>query len=265
MKSPQKKHPTAKPVPSAIVTTSSNTFVPILLTTKANTAFDVGEKLKFIIKYEFIGAGTASMTVSEGPPVNNRPTLHLESKADSNSFVDKFFKVRDTNSSTVDRESLASLFFHQNLKEGNYHVMRNTSLNYETGEFHFEKTKKGKTNSESGLIDQPLQDILSSFFFTRTLPLEPGRDYAINVFSDGDVYSLKVKVYAKTQEIKVPAGRFECLRVEPTLVGDAIFKAKEGQMTIWMTNDARRMPVLLRSKVFIGAFDAELLEYEPKK
>ncbi len=264
LQTPKKTAPQVRLSTSPVVSSSSGPVVPILLTTTTNSAFRVGEKLKFIIKYQFVGAGTASMTISEGPLVNNRPTLHLESRAESNGFVDKFFKVRDTNSSTIDKDSLASVFFHQNLREGNYHVMRNTTLDYKTGQFQYEKNRKGKTKSESGFIDQPLQDILSSFFYTRTLPLELGQEYSINVFSDGDVYALKVKVYPKTQDINVPAGRFHCLRVEPMLVGDAIFKAKEGKMTIWLTNDERRMPVLLRSKVFIGSFDAELLEYEPK-
>ena len=64
------------------------------------------------------------------------------------------------------------------------------------------------------------------------------------------------------EKIKVRAGEFECLKVTPFVVGDAIFKASDGKMTIWMTNDAYRMPVLIRSKVAVGAFDAELFKFK---
>jgi hypothetical protein len=218
--------------------------------------------LKFIIKYEFIGAGNASMEVKSGDPVDGRPTWHIVSEARSNGFVDAFFKVRDVNSSVIDSESLASVSFHQNLKEGHYHVIRNTKLNYETGTYQYERIYKGKTNTHDGTIQEPLQDILSAFFYTRTMDLELGKEYDIRVFSDRDVYPLKVKVHPKLQNISVPAGKFSCMRIDPELQGDAIFKAKEGKMTIWLTNDERKMPVLLRSRVFVGAFDAELISFE---
>ena len=78
------------------------------------------------------------------------------------------------------------------------------------------------------------------------------------VFSGENTYPLRVVVHQKREKIRVPAGKFECIKVEPFIIGDAIFKTKGGKMLIWMTNDERKMPVLVRSKVMIGSFDAEL-------
>lgn len=253
------KHSTASV--SGFAKSSAPVLSPIILPAHENNAFNVGERLRFIIKYEFIKAGNATMDVNEGPLINGYPTYHFESKAESTNFIDKFFKVRDVNSSTVDKRSMASLFFHQNLREGNYHVIRNTTLDYTTRTYTWEKTYKGKVTQDTGSISQPLEDILSAFFYIRTMPLELNKEYSVTVFSDKDTFPLKVKVFPKTEKIRVPAGKFECLRIEPLIVGDAIFKAKGGSMIIWLTNDDKKMPVLLRSKVFIGAFDAELLEY----
>ena len=96
---------------------------------------------------------------------------------------------------------------------------------------------------------------------TRTLPLLPGKEYSVDVFSDAEVYSLAIHVGDKIETVSVPAGKFNCIRVEPTIRGDAIFKAREGRMTIWLTNDERRMPVLIRSRVAVGSFDAELVKF----
>jgi hypothetical protein len=152
--------------------------------------------------------------------------------------------------------------FHQNLKEGKYKVIRNTALNYKTRTYKFSRIKKGNLTERSGKIDRAMHDILSAFYYTRTLDLKPGGKYSITVFSDEDVYSLVINVYKKVQKISVPAGKFECLRLEPIVLGDGIFKGEGGRMLIWMTNDKRKMPVLIRSKVFIGAFDGELLTYK---
>ena len=59
----------------------------------------------------------------------------------------------------------------------------------------------------------------------------------------------------------MPAGEFDCLVLEPVLETSSIFEHK-GKLTIWLTDDTVRMPVLLRSKVIVGAFEAVLKEYE---
>src|SRR5262245_34470134 len=116
------------PVPTPAVVTS--TMPPIVLPESPNTAFCVGEKLVFSLNYEFVKAGEATMEVMNGPRVNGRPTIYIESNAKSTGFVDTFFRVRDFNASTVDRESLAAVSFHQNLREGDYRVIRNTTFDY---------------------------------------------------------------------------------------------------------------------------------------
>jgi hypothetical protein len=63
------------------------------------------------------------------------------------------------------------------------------------------------------------------------------------------------------ERVETPAGAFDCLLVEPTLRSGAFFK-NEGKLTIWLTDDARRMPVLMRSKLPIGAISVELIEWD---
>jgi len=62
------------------------------------------------------------------------------------------------------------------------------------------------------------------------------------------------------ERVKVPAGEFDCLVVEPVLEGEGLFQ-HEGKLTIWMTDDARKMPVLMKTKVKVGSIDASLREY----
>lgn len=247
--------------PVSVAKSSATVLQPIFLRDIVNNAFCVGEKLTFIIKYEFVKAGFATMEVSAGPMVDDRPTLHIESHAESTGFVDSFFKVRDFNASTADRGSLMSFNFHQNLKEGHYKVIRNTALDYRARMYTFQRIRKAHLTERTGPITQPMCDILSAFYYTRTLPLKLGEKYEITVFSDEEVYQLAINVAPKLQKITVPAGKFECIRIEPFLKGDGIFKAADGRMTVWLTNDEKRMPVMIRSKVFIGAVDVELSDF----
>jgi hypothetical protein len=226
-----------------------------------NVPFKPGERLEFVLKYQFVAGGSATMEVHEGPEVHCRRTYQFISNARSNNVIDNVFKVRDVNSSVVDAQSLSTLQFHQNLREGHYKVVRNTTIDYYNRVYKFERDYKGRKTYREGAIDEPVNDILSAFFRARTLPLIPGKSYEVRVFSDPNIYPLKIDVDPKVQKIRVPAGSFECIKITPQVVGDAIFKAKDGRMSIWLTNDERKMPVLIRSKVAVGSFDAELTSY----
>jgi hypothetical protein len=75
----------------------------------------------------------------------------------------------------------------------------------------------------------------------------------------GKNYPIYIKVTGH-DTVEVPAGEFDCITIEPVLKTSSIFK-HEGKLTIWITDDNLRMPVLLRSKVVVGSFEARLKEY----
>jgi hypothetical protein len=259
---PPAKKPAALVSTSTVHVSSDSLPLPFVLKPIKNDAFWAGETLEFAIKYEFVTAGTAVMSVRDSGPVEGHPTFQIVTKAESNSMVDKFFKVRDFNSAIVDRASLLSRNFHQNLKEGKYAVIRNTTFDYNHGKYTFERLRKGKTTKREGKLKSPVMDVLGAFFYARTLPLRLGEEIRVTVFSDEELYPLRIKVGSKLETIKVSAGKFECIKIQPLVNGDAIFKASDGKMEIWLTNDRYKMPVLIRSKVFVGSFDAELQSFE---
>jgi hypothetical protein len=80
----------------------------------------------------------------------------------------------------------------------------------------------------------------------------------MDVLSGDKVYPLEVKV-KKRERIKVPAGKFDTILVEPLLRAPGIFVAKGKKLEVWLTDDPRRLPVRLRTEVFIGHVSAELL------
>jgi hypothetical protein len=52
--------------------------------------------------------------------------------------------------------------------------------------------------------------------------------------------------------------------VEPLLKSTGVFKS-QGRIRVWITADERRLPVLMKSKVFIGSVSARLVSYAPGK
>ena len=109
-------------------------------------------------------------------------------------------------------------------------------------------------------VEPHVQDILSSLYYVRTVPLEVGKSVYVPNHDNGKNYPLEVRV-ERRERVTVDAGTFDCLVVEPVLMGEAVFK-QNGRVKVWLTDDELRMPVLLKSKVFVGAIAGVLTHFE---
>jgi hypothetical protein len=211
--------------------------------------FGPGEKLTFSIRYGLIRAGTAELEVMNG----DDGSWILVSRARTNSFFDVFFKVRDEVRAWIDPATMSTLRFEKHLREGKYSDDEVVVYDHDAGYAYYEEdgTKVPITND--------VRDVLSTFFYVRTARL-PIRDrIEMTYHSSKKNWPIQVDVDA-VEKVKVPAGEFRCLVIEPHLSTVGVFK-QSGRLRIWVTADDRRMPVKLESKVIFGAFEAVLTDY----
>ena len=213
-----------------------------------NRAFSLGEHLVFDIAYGMVKAGTATMSIPDTQRIGGRLCLHIVTTAESSPFFSNLFKVRDRVESLLDLDGIFSWRFEKHLREGRYKAERT--------ELYDQANRRVFYRNDT--IPAPLyvMDILCAFYYTRTQALEVGGSLDLDAFGDGKVYPLRVLVHRR-ETIKVPAGRFPCIVVEPVIKGEGIFNQK-GKLTIWLTDDERRIPVLLKSKVLVGSIDCRL-------
>jgi hypothetical protein len=103
-----------------------------------------------------------------------------------------------------------------------------------------------------------LQDVLSAIYFIRTQPLEVGKSFDIFIGDGGKVYKIPVKVVEK-KRMKTVLGRVDVLRVNPELFGpERLIDEEKGEFSIWVTADARHIPVGGRVKTDYGTFEIKL-------
>lgn len=103
-----------------------------------------------------------------------------------------------------------------------------------------------------------LQDLLSAIYFIRTQPLEVGKGFEIFIGDGGRVYKIPVSVVEK-KRMKTILGRVDVLRVNPEVFGpDRLIDDEKGEFSIWITDDARHIPVGGRVKTDYGTFDIKL-------
>lgn len=219
-----------------------------------NNAFRVGEKLTFDVKYGFVTAGIASFEIPKIKKISGRDAYHVTFEVNTVPTFDAFFKVRDRYETYIDVEGLFPWRFEQHIREGKF--SRDFSA--------FFDQRKGKAKTSGGEFDIPkyVNDIVSAFFYARTLDysnLQVGDKIPLKNFYKDKVYDLDV-VYHGKETIEVAAGKFECIIVEPLVQEGGLFKS-EGSIMVWMTNDDAKMPVRVKTKVVVGAIDSDLTGY----
>lgn len=219
-----------------------------------NSAFKSGEHLKFDVNYGFVTAGEAILKVTD-TMYQNRKCYWVEFSLNSKPFFDVFYKVRDRYYTMIDAEGMFPWRFEQHIREGGY------SRDF-VAEFD-QINNKAITSEGEYPIPPYVQDIMSAFYFVRTVDFSdfnPGQKIYLKNFYKDSTYELGVKFKGR-QTIKVEAGKFNCIIVEPLAKEGGLFKS-EGRIYVWLTDDELRMPVLVTAKIIIGNVESELIAYK---
>lgn len=220
-----------------------------------NKAFKEGEKLTFDVKYGFVTAGIAVMQIPKIKKISGRDAYNITFNVNTVPTFDAVYKVRDRYETYLDVEGLFPWRFEQHIREGSY--SRDFSA--------FFDHRRGKAKTSEGEYDIPkyVNDIVSAFYLARTFDyskMKKGDKIHLENFYKNKVYPLDV-VYHGKERVKVAAGTFDCIIVEPLVTEGGLFKS-EGTILVWLTDDDLKMPVKVKTKIIIGSIDAELTAYE---
>lgn len=217
-----------------------------------NWSFGAGESLTYSIGWEKVTAGYGTMTVGEPVDTFGRLCYPIVSTVRSTPFVSTFFKVDDRVETIMDVRELFPLYFEKRLQEGSFRSARRIRFDPGTG--------LGLTPTDTFPVPRYVLDDLSLLYHVRSMELVPGRDVELDIYSGKKLYHLTVKIIKK-ERIKVEAGVFNTIVVEPLLQAAGLFKS-EGKVTVWLTDDRLHLPVLMKSKVVVGSIVAELEDFK---
>lgn len=217
-----------------------------------NNAFSEGEYIVYYLNYGPVKAGFASMTLPNTLDVRGYRVYHVVSEAKTSRFFDKVYKVRNSYESFFEINSFASLKYIEDSNEYKKQRRRVTYYHPDTLQGHYEDTKFG--------IAHNAMDVLAALYYVRTQNLSPGKKIEVDTTSGTKNYKLIVDVYEGGEQ-STKIGDFDTFLVIPRLKHESgIFKAK-GELRIWMTKDSKHIPVKLSSKVAVGSFEANIIEY----
>ncbi|MBI4687184.1 MAG: DUF3108 domain-containing protein [Nitrospirae bacterium] len=215
----------------------------------------VPEKLTYSIYWSGIKAGNAYWDIG-----NTADGVMITSRAESTEFVSLFYKVDNFIQSRLYPDGYPKNYKIR-IREGRH--KRDKEVNFFNSENSSQKVVyQNKLDNETAAFDyeKKVFDPLSGFYEIRKKNLQVGRSEYIDIFDSKKFYSVEVQVLRK-EHISVPAGEFETVLVKPILQSEGIFLRK-GDIYIWLTDDEKKIPVMIKSKVKVGSFNVELVKAE---
>lgn len=222
---------------------------------EGGSLFATGERLTYTISWFNIKAGTAVLEVSQSTPLQGQPMLKLVTTARSSPLFTKFYPVDNRIESVVDAAKLSpqrTLFRRREGKRKN-----DFEVTFRHAEGMVTSIKDGVADTLH--IPPGTHDAISCLYYVRDVPsLVPGASLIMTVHHDKKNYRVEARIEG-IEKIKGPWGEVEALRVLAIMPFQGIF-LNEGNIRVWVTNDVRHVPLMMKAKVIIGSVVAKLVD-----
>lgn len=225
-----------------------------------NTAFVRGEKLTFRVAFNStltgnITGGKATLEVKDDNRIiNNRSTYRVIGEGKTTGFIELFYTIKERFESYFDEEAMIPYEFLRHTRENNY--KKDDIVTFRQDDHLAVSLTKIMS------IPPNVQDIISGFYYSRTVDisdLKPGGIIQIPFFLDDSVYNSRI-IFKGKETVKTKLGKFKCLAFRPMVATGSAFDDPY-PVTVWITDDANRLPVLIESELSVGRARVELISY----
>jgi hypothetical protein len=229
-----------------------------------NTAFQKGEELTFKVTYGFLDAAEAKMVINPKlTQMNNRPSYKVDIFGQTLG-VFKLFKVNDNWGSYIDTLNIIPHQSYRHIEEGKYrkhervifdHVGKNAHMSL------YDRENKELVESKDFTIPANVQDIVSGFYFLRTMDLKKykaGDTVTLTGFFDKEIYNIKL-IFIGREKLSTNLGDFETFVFSPVMPKNKIFRGSQ-PVTVWVSNDKNKIPLRIKAKLMVGSLDMEITE-----
>jgi hypothetical protein len=217
------------------------------------SAFNVGETLKYKFRYGFFTGAEATLQVlNSNIKFDNHETLRLVAQGRTSGTFDIFYKVRNQYESYIDKDTFVPYFYIEDINESDYH--RNDKVRFYPTEKKI-VAKKGTFKSTANQIF----DLVSAYYFTRNVDLSSlniGQQITLNYFLEDSITELPIQ-YIGREKVKTNMGWLFCKKYSPAIQPGRIFRSGS-HLYIWITDDDNHIPVKAQAELVVGSVTMEL-------
>jgi len=216
--------------------------------------FSGQEKMHFSVSWSGgVKIGDLVLTLSPNPAGEG---LVIRARVTDYGLFHFFYPVDDTFTTVIRRPWMLPSRYEVHQREGSREIHRLTLYEQEQGKVWYRKHQHPLTLFQ---FAGPVYDEFSAFFVTRALNLQTDKEQIIPTFVDKKRHKVAVQILARERKKSI-LGQKETIKVMPKMDFKGLYD-KDGDTVFWLTDDACRIPVEIRSKILIGSLVAELVEY----
>lgn len=230
--------------------------------------FQVGEKIKHEVFYNLFRITAGEMEYSTMPfkIVNGRKAYQFAIALKTTSLFSSFYAVDDRVVTLVDYDLWLPRLF-------TLHVKESSQLREGRSYFDFEKMKaryeEKKITSKKGVEEKKQewdllpysQNVFSLIYYMRLFAWADNTEYSFRVADDGENLVFKGRVVAR-ETLKTDAGEFKAIKIKPEFTVKGAFKPV-GDIYIWLSDDEKKIPLRIESKIKIGTIISQIIDYQP--
>ena len=216
------------------------------------------ETYHYEAEWKLWNAGLATLRLQPGPGGQKQ----VFGTADSVGFVSLLYSVRDRFESGFDPRTFCSSHIEKRTEEG--FRKRDTDIRFDYARGKAVLDEKNLKTNESKHVENDVPscstDVLSGIYYVGSLPLQTGSTYAFPLNDGNKTQTVEATAEAR-EPVKVPAGAFRTVRVQLTSP-PASARKDRGRIWIWYSDDAARIPVQMRARMFWGTLTLRLQRVE---
>lgn len=212
--------------------------------------FRYGERLTYDVKYSRfpISANIGEVTFTVGEAAGSAEHIKFEVNAVSHGALAGLFgvKINDTFTTLADRNDLFVYSSIKVLHENDVRTFEEALFDRNAPKVRFNSRNPAVPGDVGTTVEQDtrpwVQDVVSSLYFARTRKLKnAGREVRFPISDRGNTYDVGVALIGR-EKVEVEGRKYDALRVDARIFGGR-FVRREGELHIWFTDDARRIPV----------------------
>ena len=215
---------------------------------------------QLIYQASWIGIPAAGGKVVLNPNYDDPKLLSAEIWISTNRLTDKLYRMRDY---------LREDFTANSLKPAEINIRQNEGRRHDTFKVTFDQRDHVVTLVKHGPRGQQTRKFLSynpsgpvsGALMALSQPLAAGDSLSFDSFSGTTRYVFELKV-VRRERIGTPLGEFDAFRIVPsvTYLSDGKINDEVHDTTLWVSADARRLPLRIESAVFIGSVRIDLVK-----
>ena len=198
----------------------------------------IGEELHYTVRFGPFRVGTLDLSIKPIELIGQESTYHFVARIKSNPGWRFLFEIDDQLESYARISDFATKRSYKKISESRYKTEVQADFDYQTNKIYY---------SDSTEVDlKPgTKDLLSIWFYFRTLSLKPKETLSVQIHADKKYYEVKT-IVAGPVKVRTGIGEFNCLVIKPKT------QIKQDVGIVYISDDSSRIPVMIKKKFSFG-------------